>query len=617
MKVNSPLAHLIAKDVVSNLKLRAKIHHIVMENPEYAEVFREACAKDPIFFCNLFCWTYDPRKEPFAKIPFILYDFQEEALLEILRAINDYDLLIEKSRTMGVSWLNLVAFVWILCFTKNRNGLLGSRTEELVEKSGDAKALMWRVDYLVDNLPQWLRLGYDKGRHRLKKHIELPESGCSIDAESTTDNFGTGDRRFYIFLDEFSKVPNGDSMLASTQPVTNSRIINGTPFGIKNAFYDLTHHTRIKKLRLHWTLHPVYAEGLYHKEAGEYVIDDEAYWARIDNPQEKMEEYDAIILERGVPLPESKKRSPWYAKECARAKSATHVAQELDINYLGSGGQYFDPEKVQATIQKYARSPELVGDLEYDHQTGDPIRFRENSKGCLKLWITLNKDSKPSLNYLSALGTDISAGTGASNSAASGWDSKTGKKLCEYANPRIRPEEFAKQIKALATWLGGSQVIWEARGPGLEFGAKLMELNYANVYLRRNDASIKGKISDTPGWAPGKDSKSVLLGNYRDVIETSECCNYSEEALSETLEYVYGQDGSPVHARSINKDDPSGAKANHGDRVIADALAWKLMTYTRGNPEENKINHKPEIAGLRSDFKMLKAGTDHVKHSFF
>jgi hypothetical protein len=41
------------------------------------------------------------------------------------------------------------------------------------------------------------------------------------------------------------------------------------------------------------------------------------------------------------------------------------------------------------------------------------------------------------------------------------------------------------------------------------------------------------------------------------------------------LEYVHDPQGGVMHARSRSKVDPSGARENHGDRVIADALAWK------------------------------------------
>jgi hypothetical protein len=67
------------------------------------------------------------------------------------------------------------------------------------------------------------------------------------------------------------------------------------------------------------------------------------------------------------------------------------------------------------------------------------------------------------------------------------------------------------------------------------------------------------------------------LSTYSSAIDSGKCVNRSKEALEETLEYILGSDESIVHSRSISKTDPSNAKSNHGDRVIADALGWKGM----------------------------------------
>ena len=96
-----------------------------------------------------------------------------------------------------------------------------------------------------------------------------------------------------------------------------------------------------------------------------------------------------------------------------------------------------------------------------------------------------------------------------------------------------------------------------------------------------------------PGWAPTKESKLLLLGNYRDAIESESCVNRSKIALEETLEYVYGANGGVEHSRSKNKTDPSGAGASHGDRVIADALAWKCVDSRFKGKEEEKPPDAP------------------------
>jgi hypothetical protein len=293
------------------------------------------------------------------------------------------------------------------------------------------------------------------------------------------------------------------------------------------------------------------------------------------------------------PILDGKLRSPWYDNECKRAAGAKEIAQELDIDYLGSGYQYFDAQLVQQAIQRDARPPTYIGDLEYDDTTGEPIRFRESEGGCLHLWCLLDRDGKWSAanSHKSVLGIDVSAGTGASNSCATAWDNVTSEKILEYVNPRIRPEAFAKQAVSIAKWLNNSYMIWESFGPGRQFGSRVMELEYGNIYYRKNDESVSGKTTDVPGWAPTKETKLVLIGAYRAALEKGECINRSKEALEETLEYIHTQDGSVEHSRATNKSDPSGARANHGDRVIADALAFKGMRERVRRPEAEQ----PEI----------------------
>ena len=66
--------HHVPKTLRANLKWRKAIYRRIKDDPAFAEVIWEACARDPLFFINGFCWTYDPRRKPFSKLPFILYD---------------------------------------------------------------------------------------------------------------------------------------------------------------------------------------------------------------------------------------------------------------------------------------------------------------------------------------------------------------------------------------------------------------------------------------------------------------------------------------------------------------------------------------------------------------
>jgi hypothetical protein len=113
-------------------------------------------------------------------------------------------------------------------------------------------------------------------------------------------------------------------------------------------------------------------------------------------------------------------------------------------------------------------------------------------------------------------------------------------------------------------------------GPGGTFGAKVIDLGYRNIYYRTNEESLSRKVSDTPGWYASANNKEKLLRQYAMALGTGAFLNRSADALQECLHYVYGKDGRPTNTRQDAPElDKSGAKENHGDRVIADALCNK------------------------------------------
>lgn len=517
-----------------------------------------------------------------------MYPFQQEGLLEILKAIGNYDLLIEKSRDMGASWLCILAFEWDWHFADELSApsyLMGSRVEEYVDKVDNPKALFWKLDYFHQHLPLWLMPpGYNRAEHRRDKHIKNPCNGAVIDGESTTKNFARGDRRKAIMLDEFAAVEQGSSVLPATRDATRSRIFNSTPLGPNNAYYDVA-QTNIAKLRFFWTKHPTKSLGLYTtSDKGELKILREDGYPKDYRP----------ILDGEI-------RSPAYDVEENRS-SPREMAREWNIDYEGSGNPFFLNTAVQESVRKFARPPMLIGDLEYDSVTAEPIEFREDPQGRLRLWFLLDKDGNPPRDHKHVLGCDVAAGTGASNSTGCGYDGVTNEKVLEYVNPYIRPEEFAKQMVAIARWLSvktettnalgerveiltGAYLLWESNGPGRQFGSRVMDLRYGNVYFRKREEAIGKKISKIPGWAATKETKLTLLGDYRAAIEKGQCVNRSKEALEECLEYIFDPQGGVSHFRESNTEDPSGAKSNHGDRVIGDALAWRGMSERLSKPK--------------------------------
>ena len=544
----------VPKDFADNLKFRSQALDLAMSSPEVREELWIACSRDLLFYVNTFGWTYDPRKSK-GVLPFITYKFQDEGLLQIRDCILEgRDLVVKKSRDMGASWMLLTVFEWFWHFKDGQSFLLVSRNEDYVDKTGNPKSLFWKIDFIHKHLPNWLLPTMTRTKLRLTNDT----NGSSIDGESTTGDVARGDRRTAIGLDEFAafEVDSSYRALSSTRDATRCRIFNSTPAGSSNAFYDISHQDSFEQLSLHWSLHPEKAAGLYEQNG--------------------------------------KLRSPWYDGECKRCAHVQEVAQELDIDFAGSDYQFFDAKMITRHIVGFAKPPMSRGELRIHAESNTVMAFDKTAKGRLSLWFDPGVNSKVPMDGPFAIGVDIATGTGSSNSVISIGNCKTGEKVAEFVSSRTRPEELGQIAIALGKWFcdnssKSAYMVWEAPGPGRNFGDVVIESGYRNFYFKEDDVKLhKSRGSRIPGWWPTKDNKRSLYAEYRDALENGRFLNRSKEALSECREIVYTQNGWIQHSKTNSSMDPSGARENHGDRPTADALlnlAMKSKVVKQGGKE--------------------------------
>ena len=89
------------------------------EDEDLAQRFKELFRRDILTWIDLCCWTKDQRRQQQPTLPFICYDYQRKYILEVKKAIEEgYDLLTEKSRDMGVSWIILYVYTHMWLFEK-------------------------------------------------------------------------------------------------------------------------------------------------------------------------------------------------------------------------------------------------------------------------------------------------------------------------------------------------------------------------------------------------------------------------------------------------------------------------------------------------------------------
>ena len=575
------------REVGANAEMRRWLLESCGRSASARREVRECSGRDPLFYVNAFCFTYDPRRD-LSVLPFVTYPYQDEALLEIVDAMHvGVDVAIKKSRDMGASWVNLLAVEWCWHFEAMKSFLLVSRNENLVDAKGDPGAMFWKLDFLHRHQPRWLLPeGYSTGdkRWRTSMHMENPANGSVVDGQSTTGDVGRGDRRTAALIDEFAAFETraGYDALSSTRDMTRCRIFNSTPKGSANAFYDVVHKSSARILTMHWSRHPEKSRGLYTSERDER--DGRWRLKRLDGWTGEVEVHErGTSGRRRVSFPDEyqfvldgKIRSPWYDRECSRAVSPTEIAQELDIDFVGSDYSFFDAAAIDRYVENFCVDPEATADLEFDRDTLEPLRLAPGAKGLLRLWIRLGRDGMPDISRERrfVVGADVSAGTGASNSAAVVYECGTNDKVAEYVNPKILPADFGRFVVALAKLFNDALVVPDRSGPtGEVCVGKMQECGYYNIYRRVNEKKVTHERKDEYGVWLNPSVRSTVLETYRDDVGNGRIVNRSARAMEECKQFIRRMDGTVEHSASAYARDPSGARTAHGDVVIADALA--------------------------------------------
>jgi hypothetical protein len=190
---------------------------------------------------------------------------------------------------------------------------------------------------------------------------------------------------------------------------------------------------------------------------------------------------------------------------------------------------------------------------------------------------------------------DIASGTGgegSSNSSITVLNRRTGQKVLGFASPSILPYDLAELAIAICRWFVDYKgdpafLIWEANGPGGSEFKTRVELSDFQFYYRRKPKDSALHARDTGKAGYWTQPRSALLGPYREALLEGHFDNPDKDGIEELRQYEMGQDGEPYHSASKNKDDPSGAGAAHGDRVISDALAWHASV-TFGDQAKNR-----------------------------
>ena len=573
-----------------------------------------SCRNDIRFYVNTFCCTLDTRKDR-AIQPFITYEFQDILLMlmaynsiESLKPENRYrrwDLGIDKSRDMGVTYCALYFMDWIWRFHENRQMRCISSKEERVDNSDDEDALFQKLDFIESRMPPALSVrgsNHDAQHGRPAMKVINARVGNQIRGEASGKHAGRGGRNFVAFRDEEAAATHGIEITRALNQTTRMQVRVSTPNGVGNSFHTAKANGGIDWATFHWSLHPEKAEGLYSIQGGKVeVIDKKWHDAHPDY------KFVTTPTHSDPGAPWEFLRSPWFDGEERAADSVKDISQEIQISYLGSGSPFFRADKLAEARARNARIPNHVGDLldfipEYCmYGEEEVLRFtdRDVRHDKLKLWFKLVNGMVPQ-NTTYTMGIDVATGNGgASDSCISIADDTTKEKVAEYRSNGITPEDFSKLCVAMYRWfstdMGAPFMAWDQGGAGGPFGTKVMEHGEIDAFYYKPRDERDPKPGRRPGVPSNRGIKKELFTDYRDAIFHNGFYTPSIESYEQAEQFVYDGKGGVVHQTSKTTDNMSDTGDQHGDVTTSEVI---LVRALMDRPEPLPIVREPDRGTL-------------------
>jgi hypothetical protein len=587
----------IYKDLNRNAESRRAILKAADGNRDIQDDIRERCKRSFIFWLNLFGWTYrvrivttDGREVPLnaaklmhpetgkmvgrpsAHLPFITWPIQDEVGQDLIDCIdNGEDALVDKSRDMGASWMICAVGAYMFLFREHCHIYYTSRTEQLVERSGDPQTLFWKIEYMLERQPYWLKPHIPKGDDRRMTPLPSgayqmmksggrtpyrqrllfinPQRNNSIAGFAATGHVGRAARGAVVFFDELASMEQAGDAWISAADTAACRVANSTPLGAGTTYSRLYHTGTVsgspKILELDYRHHPEKGRN------GEWRTDEDGSVTQVQGRRYWW--------------------SPWLKQQIKRRSDPADLAQNVFHDHETSGRTFFSVRDVIQHKQEFAeRSTIMRFEI-------DPTRhnFKEQHDGRWYLACELSESGKPAnqrTNYV--MFADPSYGVGAANTAIAVMDSESGRFVAMFVDPLADQHKLAWEMCFAGKHLFGGQVGsafigWETNGPGESLYGDILKHEYPFIYHQRPEGNAAAARGKRYGWRSDRRTKRILLAGLNRCIIRREIEIPFVDTLDEMLEYIVNDDGSV--GPGLIRDEKSGAREAHGDRVVAAA----------------------------------------------
>lgn len=503
------------------------------------------CVQDPVHTIQTYLETKDLTQGGF--VPFKLFPRQKE----IVHSYEEHAYnLVSKPRQAGISTTTqaYMAVKSAFCDPDRPETIL-----VIANKLKLAQKFVRGIKDFVIQLPRWVwgpeYYGSPENESRdifvtdSKIELELP-NGTQIIAVATSEDALRGYTPTYLIFDEAAFIDNGDSVYAAAMSscATGGRVmLISTPNGMDPLYYRTYDQSKVGKnnynvIEMRWYEDPRYIKDEYGNK--------DLFWVKKDDKGdvlEKIQEVEFIIDNYPKMIKEGyKPTSSWYENMCATLNNNTRkIAQELDVSFLGSGGN------VIADI-----------DIKYyeDNKIEDPKWVDGREK---EFWIW----EKPEKGHEYIMGVDVSRGDGKDSSTIVIVDVTTMTQVMEYQG-KVQPDILAEYVYEYGNMYKALTVVDVAGGMGVSTVLKLIELDYKYLYYdeprgrilnsKKSQLDMYSRDEKIPGFN-ANGVRVIMLQRLEESIRNRTVNIKSRRMVSEMKTFIY-KNGRADHMEGYHDD---------------------------------------------------------------
>lgn len=547
------------------------------------EIFKEyaKCLTSPTYAIETYLETFDKTQEGF--VPFKLFPRQKE----IIYAYEKYRFnLITKPRQAGVSTTTAAYHSIKVAFADEENPeavLIIANKQEL------AFEFLAKIKDFVSQLPRWVwgaeYYGSAKNESKTifitdsKKEIKLP-NGSRVKAVATSKDALRGFTPTYLVMDEAAYIDNGAIVFGAALTALGTggkATLISTPNGMDKLYYETYAQSKAKKNNFNIIEMKWYEDLRYNKDL-KWVKDDEI----LDEVEFSFESYKSKI-DNGY-----KPTSSWYEEMCRGMNNdARMIAQELDVSFIGSGGNVISEEDIEMHNRLNVQEPLFTSGPENE------------------IWIW----KKPEEGHQYIMGVDVSRGDGEDSSTIVILDFTTMEQVMEYQG-KIQPDLLAQLVEEYGELYKAYTIVDITGGMGVSTVLKLLEFDYRRLhYDTPNGKILSTKQKQMEAFkkdnkVPGLQVSSIrvqMISNFEEKIRNNTVKIRSIRMVSEMKTFIY-KNGRPDHMDGY-----------HDDLLMAMAMCLWVLEHSFKNLEKLEKQTKAMLTSWVSSSNTTANLTSEVK----